>query len=134
MSGQPVEFSTKMVEELDLHSFRDTHGVLITTMNDVPGYKVDRVIGTVYGLVVRTRNIFSTIGAGLKSLFGGELGALTQNLYLARNIAVERCTGEALARGANAIIAMRYDNGTLNGTVSTEVCAYGTACIISKIE
>jgi uncharacterized protein YbjQ (UPF0145 family) len=100
--------------------------MLISTMNDVPGYKVTSVLGEVFGLTVRSRNIGSQIGAGLKSLFGGELKGMTQLLASGRQDAVERLTAEAEAKGANAVVAFRFDTSEL-GTTWTEICAYGTA-------
>ena len=62
--------------------------VIISTMNDLPGYEVTDVIGEVFGLTVRSRNAFSQMGAGLKSIFGGELQGMTKNLADSRNEAV----------------------------------------------
>ncbi|KAK9352277.1 putative heavy-metal-binding-domain-containing protein [Lipomyces doorenjongii] len=117
---------------LDLHSFGDTRGVLISTMNDIPGYRVVHVISTVYGLTVRSRNVVASVGANFKSLIGGEVGVFTKMLYDSRNSAVDRMISECLAKGGNAIIAMRFESGELEGRFA-EVCAYGTACIVEKI-
>ena len=100
--------------------------MLITTMNDVPGQTIDEVYGEVFGLTVRSRNIGSQIGAGLKSLVGGELGGMTKMLAQGREEAIARLSAEAEAKGANAIIAMRFDTSEL-GSTWTEICAYGTA-------
>jgi len=100
--------------------------MLISTMNDIPGYQVEEVFGEVFGLTVRARNIGSQIGAGLKSLIGGELGGMTKMLAQGRQEAIERLVAEAESKGANAIIAMRFDTSEL-GTTWTEICAYGTA-------
>ena len=100
--------------------------MLISTMNDLPGYTIDDVFGEVFGLTVRSRNIGSQIGAGLKSLIGGELGGMTKMLAQGREEAIERLAAEAEARGANAIVAMRFDTSEL-GSTWTEICAYGTA-------
>jgi uncharacterized protein YbjQ (UPF0145 family) len=105
--------------------------MLITTMNDLPGYRIDEVLGEVFGLTVRSRNIGSTIGAGLKSLGGGELKGMTKMLVEGREHATQRLVEEAEGKGANAIIAFRYDTSEL-GTSWTEVCAYGTACRVTK--
>jgi uncharacterized protein YbjQ (UPF0145 family) len=105
--------------------------MVITTMNDLPGYRVDEVLGEVFGLTVRSRNIGSTIGAGLKSLAGGELKGMTKMLIEGREHATQRLVAEAEAKGANAIIAFRYDTSE-HGTNWTEVCAYGTACKVTK--
>ena len=114
------------------HSFTDTHGVITSTMNDIPGYRVVRVLGTVYGLTVRSRNWGADIGAFLKSAVGGELRYMTNMLYTARNHAVERMIGECLGRGGNAIVALRFDSGNIH--IFSQVCAYGTACVVEKIE
>lgn len=105
--------------------------MLISTMNDLPGYEIEEVFGEVFGLTVRARNIGSQIGAGLKSLIGGELGGMTKMLAQGREEAVQRLVAEAEAKGANAIVAMRFDTSEL-GTTWTEICAYGTACRVRK--
>ena len=100
--------------------------MLITTMNDVPGHTVEEVYGEVFGLTVRSRNVGSQIGASLKSLVGGELGGMTKMLAQGRVEAIARLSDEAESKGANAIIAMRFDTSEL-GSTWTEICAYGTA-------
>ncbi len=104
--------------------------MLITTMNDVPGHEITEVYGEVFGLTVRSRNLGSQIGAGLKSILGGELGGMTKMLAQGREEAISRLTQEAEAKGANAVIAMRFDTSEL-GTTWTEICAYGTAVRLS---
>jgi uncharacterized protein YbjQ (UPF0145 family) len=106
--------------------------MLIVTTNDLPGYRVDEVLGEVFGLTVRSRNAFSQMGAGLKSLVGGELRGMTQNLSESRNHAMQRLIDEATTRGANAIVAMRFDTSEIGG-VWTEICAYGTAVHVTKM-
>ncbi len=100
--------------------------MLIATMNDLPGYVIDEVLGEVFGLTVRSRNLGSQIGAGLKSLIGGELGGMTKMLAQGREEAIARLVQEAELKGANAIVAMRFDTSEL-GSTWTEICAYGTA-------
>jgi uncharacterized protein YbjQ (UPF0145 family) len=100
--------------------------MLITTMNDVPGYEIDEVLGEVFGLTVRSRNVGSQFGAWLKSLRGGELKGMTKMLAEGRQHATERLVDEATSKGANAIIAFRFDTSEL-GSTWTEMCAYGTA-------
>jgi uncharacterized protein YbjQ (UPF0145 family) len=100
--------------------------MLISTMNDLPGYEIQELYGEVFGLTVRSRNIGSQIGAGLKSIIGGELGGMTKMLAQGRQEAIERLSTEAEAKGANAIVAMRFDTSEL-GSTWTEICAYGTA-------
>jgi len=106
--------------------------VLITTMNDIPGYAIDEVFGEVFGLTVRSRNFGSQIGAGLKSLVGGELKGMTKSLATSRTEVIERMVEEAEAKGANAVVAMRFDTSEM-GSTWTEICAYGTAVRAHKL-
>ena len=105
--------------------------MIVTTMNDIPGYDVDEVYGEVMGLTVRSRNIGSQIGAGLKSILGGELKGMTKALIDSRQQVMERMIEEAEGKGANAIIAMRFDTSEMGGQW-TEICAYGTAVKVHK--
>ena len=106
--------------------------MLITTTNDLPGYEVEEVLGEVFGLTVRSRNVGSQIGAGLKSIMGGELKGMTKALVESRNQVIDRMVSEAEARGANAIVAMRFDTSEM-GSSWTEICAYGTAVRVHKV-
>ena len=105
--------------------------MLITTTNDVPGYTIEDVYGEVFGLTVRSRNIGSQMGAGLKSMFGGELKGMTKALVDSRHEVMARMQQEAEEKGANAIIAMRFDTSDMGGNW-TEICAYGTAVRVHK--
>jgi uncharacterized protein YbjQ (UPF0145 family) len=100
--------------------------MIITTMNDIPGYEIEEVFGEVFGLTVRSRNIGSQLGAGLKSILGGELKGMTKALVDSRAQVTERMVEEAEAKGANAVVAMRFDTSEM-GQNWTEICAYGTA-------
>ena len=100
--------------------------MLISTANDLPGYEITDVLGEVFGLTVRARNIGSQFGAGLKSLVGGELKGMTKNLALSRQEVIDRMVAEAEAKGGDAIVAFRFDTSEMGGTW-TEICAYGTA-------
>jgi len=100
--------------------------MLIATTNELPGYEIEEVYGEVFGLTVRSRNLGSQIGAGLKSLIGGELAGMTKMLAQGREEAIARLTAEAEGKGANAVLAMRFDTSEL-GNTWTEICAYGTA-------
>ncbi|HTK60779.1 MAG TPA: YbjQ family protein [Pseudonocardia sp.] len=106
--------------------------VLVVTTNDVPGYRIDAVLGEVFGLTVRSRNAFSQMGAGFKSMFGGELKGMTKALVESRNDVMNRMIDEARAKGANAVIAMRFDTSEM-GETWTEICTYGTAARISPL-
>ena len=105
--------------------------MIVTTMNDIPGYEVEEVFGEVMGLTVRSRNIGSQFGAGLKSILGGELKGMTKSLIDSRQQVTERMIEEAESKGANAIIAMRFDTSEMGGNW-TEICAYGTAARVRK--
>jgi uncharacterized protein YbjQ (UPF0145 family) len=105
--------------------------VLVVTTNDIPGFRVEQVIGEVFGLTVRSRHLGSQIGAGLKSMVGGELKGLTKTLVETRNQAMERLIEQARSRGANAVLAFRFDV-TDASDVGTEVCAYGTAVVVTR--
>jgi uncharacterized protein YbjQ (UPF0145 family) len=100
--------------------------MIVTTMNDIPGYEIDEVFGEVMGLTVRSRNIGSQIGAQLKSIIGGELKGMTTALIDSRQQVMDRMIQEAESKGANAIVAMRFDTSEM-GPQWTEICAYGTA-------
>jgi uncharacterized protein YbjQ (UPF0145 family) len=102
--------------------------MLISTMNDIPGYEITQVLGEVFGLTVRSRNVGSQIGASFKSLAGGELKGMTKNLVASRQQVIERMVEEAQARGGNAVVAMRFDTSEM-GANWTEICAYGTAVV-----
>src|ERR1700710_2652119 len=106
--------------------------MLIVTTNDLPGYVIEEVLGEVFGIVVRSRNVGSTFGAGLKSLVGGELKGMTKMIPESREPAISRPTAAGEAKGANAVLGMRFDNGEYAGTAN-EVCAYGTAARIRPV-
>jgi uncharacterized protein YbjQ (UPF0145 family) len=106
--------------------------MLIATTNELPGYAIDEVYGEVFGLTVRSRNAFSQLGAGLKSILGGELKGMTKALVDSRMEVIQRMTEEAEAKGANAIVAMRFDTSEM-GDTWTEICAYGTAVRARKV-
>ena len=106
--------------------------MLIVTSNDIPGYRVDAVLGEVMGMTVRSANIGANLVAGLRSLGGGEVTEYTKLVYDSRQQVMERMWADAIARGANAVIAMRFDTGDIAQSFS-EVCAYGTAVVVSPI-
>ena len=106
--------------------------MLITTANDLPGYEIVETLGEVFGLTVRSRNIGSQLGAGFKSLVGGELKGMTKALVDSRNQVIERMVEEAEARGGDAVVAMRFDTSEMGGNW-TEICAYGTAVRMRKV-
>jgi uncharacterized protein YbjQ (UPF0145 family) len=105
--------------------------LLISTMNDLPGYEVVAVHGEVFGVVVRARNVFSNLGASFRTIFGGEARGYTQLLSDSREQALERLRAAARAKGANAVLAMRFDCNEIANLMS-EVAAYGTAVTVRK--
>ena len=105
--------------------------MLIATTNEIAGHDIEEVYGEVFGLTVRSRNAFSQLGAGLKSIVGGELRGMTKALVDSRQQVIDRMVEEAEAKGANAIVAMRFDTSEM-GNTWTEICAYGTAVRIHK--
>jgi uncharacterized protein YbjQ (UPF0145 family) len=107
--------------------------MLVVTTNDIPGWEIQRVCGEVFGLTVRSRNVFSQLGAGFKSLAGGELRGMTENLTNSRNEVMGRMLEAARARGGNAVVGMRFDTSEM-GDTWTEICAYGTAVVAIPID
>jgi uncharacterized protein YbjQ (UPF0145 family) len=104
---------------------------LVTTALEIPGYTVVRNIGIVRGIVVRSRNIVATIGAGIQTLVGGDITLFTELCEKSRQDGFAMMTLHAAQLGANAVIAFRYDaNELMNGV--TEVLAYGTAVVVER--
>jgi uncharacterized protein YbjQ (UPF0145 family) len=101
----------------------------MTTAMEMPGYRVTRSLGVVRGIVVRSRSIIGTVGAGIQSLFGGNITLWTQMCEHARQEAFELMARHAEQMGANAVIAFRYDANEVSAGV-TEVLAYGTAVVV----
>jgi uncharacterized protein YbjQ (UPF0145 family) len=106
--------------------------VMVVTTNDLPGYKVVEVYGEVFGLIVRSRNVFSNIGASFRTIFGGEVRGYTTLLSDSREHALTRLRQAAAEKGANAVLMMRFDSGDIGG-VMNEVAAYGTAVKVKKV-
>ena len=105
---------------------------LVTTMFEIPGYRVVRSLGVIRGVVVRSRSVVGSIGASLQTLVGGDISLFTDLCERAREDAYERMVEHAAERGANAVIAMRYDaNEVMSGV--TEVLAYGTAVVVERV-
>jgi uncharacterized protein YbjQ (UPF0145 family) len=105
--------------------------MIVVTSNEIPGYRIQAVLGEVMGLTVRSTNIGASFTAGFRSIGGGEIPEYTKIMYESRHEVMRRMTEEAVQRGANAIVAMRFDTDAI-GQFS-EVCAYGTAVIVEPI-
>ncbi len=106
--------------------------MLIVTTNDIPGYRIEAVLGEVMGMTVRAANIGQNFIAGLRSIGGGEVDEYTKLVYDSRQQVMQRMWQDATARGANAIVGMRFDTGDIGQSFS-EVCAYGTAVVVEPI-
>ena len=103
----------------------------VTTAFELPGYRVVQSLGVVRGIVVRSRSIIGSIGAGLQTLRGGNITGWTEMCELARHEAFELMIQHAAALGANALIGVRYDANEISHGV-TEVLAYGTAVVAER--
>ncbi len=101
----------------------------ITSANELPGYRIVRNLGIVRGIIVRSRSVVGTIGAGLQSLFGGNITLWTELCEQTRREAFELMAQHAQDAGGNAIVGMRYDTTEIAQAVA-EVLAYGTAVVV----
>jgi uncharacterized protein YbjQ (UPF0145 family) len=106
--------------------------MIVTTSENVPGYRVSRVLGLAFGLTVRSRGMGGNMAAGLKSLVGGEIRSYTKLLEDARREAVDRLVENSTAMGANAVVMMRFDSSEMGQTMS-EIVAYGTAMVVEPV-
>ena len=103
--------------------------MIVTTTNEVAGYRIVRHLGMVRGLTVRSRSVIGNIGAGIQSLFGGNISIYTELAERAREEAFNLMVEYATSAGANAIVCMRYDSNDIADGI-TEVLAYGTAVVV----
>jgi uncharacterized protein YbjQ (UPF0145 family) len=104
--------------------------IVVTTLH-IPGYRIDAVLGEVMGLTVRSLNIGTNFTAGLRAIGGGEIPEYTKIMYESRQEVMNRMVTEAERRGANAVVAMRFDTNSI-GQFS-EFCGYGTAVVAEPI-
>jgi len=105
---------------------------LITTANQLEGYRITKHLGLVRGITVRSRSLLGNIGGGFQSLFGGKLSIYVELCEKTREEAYQLMLQHANERGANAIINMRYDANEVMAGI-TDVLAYGTAVTFEKI-
>ena len=104
---------------------------MITTLLEMPGYRVVRNLGMVRGIVVRSRSIFGTLGASLQTIVGGNISLFTSMCEKTREDALELMMQHAAEHGANAVLGVRYDaNEVMQGV--TEVLAYGSAVVVER--
>jgi len=106
--------------------------VIVVTTENISGYRVNRVLGQVFGVTVRTRGLGGNIAAGLRGLVGGEVRSYTKLLEDARRQAVDRLAENATAAGANAVVMMRFDSSEIGQTMS-EIVAYGSAVVVEPV-
>ena len=106
--------------------------MIVTTLNDLPGNPVTKVIGVARGLTVRSQSALGNLGGAIQSIFGGALSVYTNLAKAARQEPYDILVSHASEMGANAISAMRYDaNEIIDGL--TEVLAYGTAVTVQAV-
>jgi uncharacterized protein YbjQ (UPF0145 family) len=103
--------------------------IIVTTTENIPGARVVKTIGHVFGLTVRSRSLGGNIAAGLKSIVGGEIGSYVKLNEDARRQAIDRMVQSAAAMGANAVTMMRFDSTEMARSMS-EIVAYGTARVV----
>jgi len=105
---------------------------MVTTANELPGYRVVKNFGIVRGITVRSRSVLGNLAAGIQTIVGGNISVMTELCEKAREEAYEILLQHAAQHGANAIVCMRYDaNEVMQGV--TEVLAYGTAVQVERI-
>jgi len=107
-----------------------SRGMIVTTTENIPEAKVERTLGQVFGLTVRSRSLGGNIVAGLKSVVGGEIRSYVKLNEDSRRQALDRMVRNAAAMGANAVTMMRFDSSEM-GVGMTEIVAYGTARVVA---
>jgi uncharacterized protein YbjQ (UPF0145 family) len=103
--------------------------IVVATTENVAGHRTVATLGQVFGVVVRSRGIGGNIAAGLRSIVGGEIKEYTALVEETRRHAIDRLVQNAALMGANAVVMMRFDSGSIGDTMN-EVVAYGTAVIV----
>ncbi|RLF14238.1 MAG: hypothetical protein DRJ66_06410 [Thermoprotei archaeon] len=109
-------------------------GILVTTLPYVPGCKIKKILGLVYGMTVRTRGMGGRIVASIQQLFGGEVTAYTDEVVKARLECIKRMVDMAKEMGANAVIGVDFETSDLLQGMATLFAAYGTAVVIERKE
>ena len=105
--------------------------MLVTTTENVAGYRTVENMGQVFGVVVRSRGLGGNIVAGLRSIAGGEIKEYTSLVEDTRRHAIDRLVMNAQLMGADAVVMMRFDSGSIGQTMN-EVVAYGTAVKLER--
>jgi len=117
----------------DLRLTTSSQALMLLTSTFAPGYKVDKVLGLVYGITVRSRGIGGNLMAGLRSIAGGEIHEYTEMAHQARQQALDRLADQAKGLGANAVISVMFDSTEI-GTTMDEIIAFGTAVVVSPVD
>ncbi len=105
--------------------------MIVVTTENIAGYTVEKVLGSTFGVIVRSRGIGGNLVAGLRTIVGGEIHEYTEMIEDARKEAIDRLVKNAHAMGANAVVMMRFDSGEIGQSMS-EIVAYGTAVIVKE--
>jgi uncharacterized protein YbjQ (UPF0145 family) len=107
--------------------------ILLMTSSFAPGYRIEKLLGLVYGITVRSRGLGGNIIAGFRTLGGGEINEYTQMAHQARQQALDRMADLARGMGANAVLSVMFDSTEIGSTMD-EIIAFGTAVVISPLE
>ncbi len=107
--------------------------ILLLTSNYAPGYKIDKLLGIVYGITLRSRGIGGNIIAGLRTTGGGDINQYTEMAHQARQQALDRMADQASSVGGNAVLSVMFDS-TEMGTTMDEIIAFGTAVVLSPLD
>ena len=108
--------------------------MIVTTLPTLPGYRIKKIIGPVYGLTIRTRGLGGQIVASLEALVGGEVTAYVVEALKARREALQRMIDMAKKLGANAVIGIDFETSDIMNGAATMFSCYGTAVIVEKID
>lgn len=109
------------------------NSMIVTTTDVVDGYRIREYRGIVRGVMVREPNVVQSFKAGFQGMFGGKIEAYIKNCEMGRQAAIDAMVQQAQARGANAVVAVRYDSDSIQGTnnaFGTEIVCYGTAVVV----
>jgi uncharacterized protein YbjQ (UPF0145 family) len=112
-------------------AFKPPTDLIIVTTPFVSGYHVTRVVGTTFGLIVRSRGLGQNIFAYFRAWGGGEIKVYTRLLEQVRHQALQRLADHAKSMGANAVVSVGFDTSEM-GTSMTEVLAFGTAVVVER--
>jgi uncharacterized protein YbjQ (UPF0145 family) len=114
-------------------AYQQQERLLVSTTDEIPGYKIDQYLGLAFGATVRSRGMGGDCLAGCQSTCGGEVSAFTDMALEARNQAIQRMLNDANRMGANAIIGLKFDSDQIGQGGNTATIAYGTAVRVSPV-